>query len=778
MKLFSSLLLLACALPLLAKDPALPGTVYDFTKGDKLPAQSSHDWTLGPIGARGWCQVSARGAEGTTRDSRQILITKVNPKGPAKKHLKKGDVILGVEGTPFESDARIAFALAISRAESSSEGLLSLERFREGTIETINITLLSLPAFTATAPFECPKSATILSDGCDAMVVRGVGRPAIASHINALALLATGDRAYEDAIEDHVERTLKNPLPPTIGLACWHFSFANMMLCEYYLITKDRDVLPEIRRLSGHLIKGQGPLGTWGHTFVNPATNRLQGYGAVNAVGLPTAISLALARECDENIDGIDDCLDLAASFFHRHVGLGAIPYGDGPPNLEFGHDDNGKNSAAALFFNLINDQTAARYFTRSALASYGADREQGHTGNFLNVFWSLPAVSLAGPMASGAWLSEFGWYYDLARDSEYRFPYQGYPRQRAGNAYANWNCPGAYLLHFALPLKKLRITGREMPLVKLTPAEISESIEAGKINYQYASVDFLRESLSSWSPIVRKKSASELRRRKKSLDSDATLTSSNPLKRIAALRASNDFNKNAKLLADEDIQVQMAAIQRLAGQNKQKAVGAIFEHLARKGTEQPLFTQAIGNHFFPLTISAVASGKLLNAPKDRKATIAAINILLSDEDALVSSRIATGLRFLPDKELYPLLPRIYEQASQIPVGNVMFSNKLRTSCAEVLAHLNLEEGAEASAALLADDGWGRNSRLPAAARLVVKYKGHSQAHLKPIEEALKKMKAGGTDNQWTKLLADTIEIVKAEPAPKDKLKTIADLTK
>ncbi|MGJ8724788.1 MAG: DUF6288 domain-containing protein [Roseibacillus sp.] len=760
-----------------AKDPEVSSKLLDFTQGASLPQNTSHDWTLGPTGARGWVQVSADGAPGTTRQSRQILITKVSPDGPSKGLLQKGDVIVGLGETPFESDARIAFAKAISPAEASPSGELKLLRFRGGETETIAIKLEHLPAFSPTAPFDCPKSEKILQEGCDALVARGLGRPSIDSHINALALLATGDRSYEEAIAEHAHKTFANPLGPNISLACWHYSFANIFLCEYYLLTKDPDVLPEIRRLTGRLVEGQGPIGTWGHTFVNPDTDRLNGYGAVNAVGVPVATSLVLARECGISFTGLDESIELAANFFRRHIGMGAIPYGDGPPNLQYGHDDNGKNSAAAIFYSLLNDKAACRYYTRTAIAAYGADREQGHTGNFFNMLWSLPAVSLAGPAATGSWLQEFGWYYDLARDSEYRFPYQGYPRQRGNSPHHSWKTPGAYLLHFALPLKKLRITGRDVGNVpQLTANEISESIEAGKINYRYASVEYLRQCLSSWSPIVRNASARELRRRKVELKTDATLSSTNPLDRIAAIRSSKKFEQVVPLLADKDITVQVVAISKLAGQNKPRALEEVFKHLAKNKAEAPIFTQAIGNTFFPLGVSSQAVGKLLNAPKDRKATIAAVNILLADEDALVSSRIAMGLQYLPEKELYPLLPGIYEQAFQLPEGNIMFANKLRVSCAETLTALNLEEGVIASTAILSDMGWGKNSRLPFAARLVLKYKGHAKEHLQPVKEAAATLKGGG-DTRWRKLLEDTIKVIEAEEEPKEKLKTIKELT-
>ena len=249
------------------------------------------------------------------------------------------------------------------------------------------------------------------------------------------------------------------------------------------------------------------------------------------------------------------------------------------------------------------------------------------------------------------------------------------------------------------------------------------------------------------------------------------------PLDRIAAIRSSKNFDEVVPLLDDPDITVQVVAISNLAGKNKQRALDKIFQHLAKKKGENPIFTQAIGNTFFPLTIRATAVGKLLNAPKDRDSTIAAINILLDDEDALVSSRVAMGLRFLPKKELYPLLPKVNDHIYKLPEGNVMFANKLRVSCAETLTSLQLEEGIKGATYLLSDMGWGKNSRLPQAAKLVLQYKGHAQGELKPVKEAAKALKSSG-ETKWRKLLDDTIEIVEAEPKPKQKLKTIPEITR
>lgn len=758
-----------------AKDPAIGAKVYDFTAGDQLPKGASHDWTLGPTGARGWCQVGkGLASEGNTAPSRQILITKVADGSASAGVLKKGDVIVGIGEKAFDRDARITYAKALGSAQSS-DGKLVLKRFRGGKTEKVTITLPRLPAFSNTAPYDCEKSRILLEQGCAALAKRGLNRPDIANNINALALLASGDEQYLGLLKNYAHLVVKEPLSPEMGLPCWHFAFANLFLSEYYLVTKDQKVLPEIKRLTGHLVAGRGPLSTWGHSFVDPTNHRLRGYGAVNAVGVPVVMSVTLARECGIDVPNLDQCITESAQFFRRHVGLGAIPYGDGPPTTKYGHDDNGKNSACALFFNLLGDDVATRYYTRTAMASYGSDREQGHTGNFFNMLWSMPAVALGGQESTGMWLKEFGWYYNLARDQDHRYRYQGYPNERSNSAHSGWDCPGAYLLHLALPQKAIRLTGKKNSCIAaFTTAENKENISAGRSSYQGASVEVLKKALTSWSPVARVRAEKELRKRKMLEGGETILAAKDPLVRIAAVNSLKDFDLCAKMLDDEDLRVRIAAMQSLARLNKPRAVESVFSHLVRAKGENPVFTQKLGDTFFPLGARAKLIGDLLVGVKDRQVALAGVMILLDDQDALVSSRIAMGVSLLPKDEQVALLPKIYQRATQPPAGNVMFANGLRVACVEVLASMKLKEGLEIAADLVAEDSWGRNARIPRAAAVVASYRGHAKSALPKLKKAVAAY--GKKENKWKSLIQKTINNVEKSPAPKGRLQSIRDL--
>ena len=105
----------------------------------------------------------------------------------------------------------------------------------------------------------------------------------------------------------------------------------------------------------------------------------------------------------------IDEAIEKSTRLLRFYVGKGSIPYGDHRPWTQT-HEDNGKNGMAAVMFNLLDDASAAEYFSRMGTASPGAEREMGHTGTFFNMLWAMPSVALSGPQATGAWMEEFGW--------------------------------------------------------------------------------------------------------------------------------------------------------------------------------------------------------------------------------------------------------------------------------------------------------------------------------------------------------------------------------
>jgi len=451
--------------------------VPDFTKGAKLPAGASHDWTLGATGARGWIYCDKM----VTTDARQIAITKVEKGSPADGILAAGDVILGVGGQPFSYDPRTEFGKALTAAESEAGGgKLALTRWRAGKTEEVVVKLPVLGSYSPTAPYDCPKSKRILEQGCKALAARiadpsysqSPNQDPITRSLNALALLASGDLAYLPLVKKEAQWAADYL---DDGMQTWHYGYVIMLLSEYKMATGDESVMPGLRRLALEAAKGQSAVGSWGHGFAIP-DGRLGGYGMMNSPGVPLTISLVMAREAGVKDPALDRAIELSARLLRFYIGKGAIPYGDHHAWIE-NHDDNGKCGMAAVLFNLLGEAKGAEFFSRMSIASHGPERDTGHTGNFFNILWSLPGVAQSGPNATGAWMQEFGaWYFDLARRWDGSFPHQG-PPEMPNDSYEGWDATGGYLLAYAMPLKKIHLTGKRPGVAPQLDAAAAQTI-------------------------------------------------------------------------------------------------------------------------------------------------------------------------------------------------------------------------------------------------------------------------------------------------------------
>ncbi|MFW5693170.1 MAG: DUF6288 domain-containing protein, partial [Thermoguttaceae bacterium] len=402
------------AASLLGTGPAARADVPDLTRGGTIPPAATHDWNLGPTGARGW--MFNRRLE--TSEARQVAVTQVDEGSPADGVLEVGDVILGVSGKRFAYDPRTELGKAVSEAEAGG-GTLALIRWRNGATDDVVLRLPVLGPYSATAPFDCPKSARILERGCRALAEKMRNEPnqgnPIERSLNALALLACGNPEHLPLVREQVRWAAQYSDPQRQQLHSWWYGYLNILLAEYVLATDDRSVIPDLERMTMEIVRGQSEVGSWGHRFVQPEDGRLGGYGMMNSPGIPLTISLILARKAGVDDPSLDEAIEKSERLIRFYVGKGSVPYGDHHPWMQT-HEDNGKNGMAASMFHLLDDAPAAEYFSRMSVASHGAEREMGHTGNFFNMLWALPSVALSGPHATGAWLEEFGWYYDLAR--------------------------------------------------------------------------------------------------------------------------------------------------------------------------------------------------------------------------------------------------------------------------------------------------------------------------------------------------------------------------
>ncbi len=759
--LFSTLAVAAASLLLIAPADAkklknIPNP--DFTKGEKIPEGATKDWNLAPTGMRGW--IYWKNLE--TVAARQIYITKVAKDSPADGILQKGDVILGIGDKTFDSDVRTAFGKAITAAEAA-DGKLNLLRWRGGKTETVTLQLQALGSYSATAPYDCAKSAKILEMGCESLAKR-IASPdykqnPVSRSLNAMALLASGNPKYLPIIKKEAEWAAKYRVEK---FSVWYYGYTISFLAEYIMATGDQTLMPDLRELALDSAKGQSKVGSWGHKFAGK-DGRLVGYGMMNAPGVPLTIALNLAQRAGVKDKEVEVAIERSAKLLRFYIGKGAVPYGDHHPWIQ-AHEDNGKCGMAAVLFNLLEEPEGSKFFSRMSLASHGAERDCGHTGNFWNMTWSMPGVSQSGPQATGAWMKEFGsWYYDLARTHESLFPHQG-PPQATKDSTGNWDATGSYLLAYAMPLKKLVLTGKVAPTAKqLNPDEVTTIINDGRgwsqgdkySAYAALSAEVLMERLTSWSPIVRQRAAIALSRIKEMQVEPIIALLDNPSleTRLGACQALAQFKDRAapavpklrELLKADDLWLRIQAADALAaiGEAGRVAAPDLLNMLIKKPS--PDDPRAMEQRY--LCFALFNRGGMLNQSLegvDRALVLKAMRVGLTNEDGRARGAISGMYGKLTKEEIASLMPDLNRSVVEPSASGIMFSDGSRMTGLKLLAENKIEAGIDSTMYWLkTQNHWGSQKRTPELLTILLGYGAHAQRCIPELEKLAEEFEAG-----------------------------------
>ncbi len=705
--------------------------IPDFTAGDEIPKEMTHDWNLGPTGARGWMYSKKM----VTTDARQIKITQVDADSPAARVLSVGDVILGVAGTPFTYDPRTEFGKAVEGVETEkANSRLILTRWREGRTQDVAIQLQVHGSYGPLAPYDCPKSQRILEQGCQVLAQRmrdpnySNRQNPIVRCLNGLALLASGDPNYLPLVKTEAEWAADFSED---SFQTWYYGYATIFLAEYILATGDESVLPGLERLTLAAATGQSIVGSWGHKFAG-MDGRLQGYGMMNSPGIPLTIGMILAQKAGVSDPRVSEAIEKSARLIRFYVGKGAVPYGDHHPWIET-HEDNGKCGMAAIMFSLLEEWPAAEYFARMSLASHGAERDTGHTGNFFNMLWALPAIDLLGPEATGAWHQEFGgWYFDFSRKWDGSFAHQGPPQPRP-DSYRAWDATSSYLLAYALPLKKIHLTGKAKSAIPALDTEAASLLIAdgrGWDNkdrhgfYDSLSDKELLDRLGSWSPTVRERSAAALgRRRDVSLTLLTEMCESPQLtacygacEGLAQLKgkAAPAVPALERLLTHEDLWLRIKAADALAaiGEPAMTTVPTLLKMLARGPSE--LDPRGMEQRYLTFALFDRRAGLLRRSLDgvDRELLYEAVRAGLTNQDGRSRGSLGSVYQQLSYEELKPLLPAIYEATATPAPSGIMFADEIRLAGIDLLAKHRLEEGMALCLDIMNINSWGEKRRI------------------------------------------------------------------
>ncbi|RPG13843.1 MAG: acetylesterase [Phycisphaera sp. TMED9] len=767
----------------------------DFTKGEAIPEGATHDWNLGPTGARGWMYSNKL----ETSEARQIMVTEVDPGSPADGVLKPGDVILGAAGRLFKTDPRTELGRAIGIAEASS-GRLVLINWRDGRRKRVTVKLPVLGRYASTAPFDCPKSTKIFQRGCASLAQKMAANPEKGTPIercyNALALLASGNPDYLPLVRQQVESFSTYSDLERRSLHSWWYGPINILMAEYVLATGDRTFMPNLERITMEIVNGQSEVGSWGHRMVQ-SNGRLSGYGMMNAPGLPLTISMVLARKAGVENPELDEAIEKSARLMRFYVGKGSVPYGDHHPWIQT-HDDNGKNGAAAILFNLLADAEAAEYFSRMSVASHGNERDNGHTGNYFNMLWAMPGVALSGSDASGAWMEEFGWYYDLARRWDGTFRHQG-PPQAKPDSYRNWDATGAMLLAYAQPLDEIHLTGRTPSTAPELDRKNAESLVADGRDWgsrtrleawSDRSDRQLLRNLESWSPVVRERAAIELARR----DGDPTsalrkmLRRNDLYSRLGACQAAIMLEARAASLVPElrstldaeDLWLRIKSAEALA------AIGgpamSTVPDLLTMLTEEPDASDPRGmqQRYLCFALFNRREGMLGRSLEgvDPDTLQAAIAAGLQNQDGRARGTFDSVYRNLSLESIKPLLPAIHQAIIEPAPSGIMFADEIRLSGLDLFAKHGIAEGVPWCVTMVDPERWGMGNRIERCLNALRVYGGAAASQI----PRLKALQAELVERKWNPDRLRKIDIpgliveLEGDRQPRE-LRRIAELT-
>ena len=811
---FASLLCTSTALA--AGSTTIVSPNHDMTK--VIDFERTGDYYLGPTGAKGWIRMAENFM---TTDARQILITQVTAGTPADGVLEVGDVILGVEGKPFSSDARIAFGQAIDRAErTENRGILKLIRWRpiqdakprRGTTAKVELQLKVMGNYSETAPYNCPKTKRILEDALKVIVQRNdMGRLSE----TALALLATGEKKHLAMVRDYIHnaRWAKPDIHISVesgGKASWHCGYCGVLLTEYYLASGDEYVLPAIREYAVKTAMGQSNGGTWGHGFAWTIQNngklhgRLPGYGALNQAGLPCYLSLLLAKKCGIEHSEIDAAISRASRFFQQFIDKGSIGYGYHRPSLEIyangrnGMSGNGKNGIAAIAFRVEGNDKATRFFSKLTASLYNTC-EYGHSGNSYSYFWDPLGANCGGPQLAAAFHKELRWYYALTRMADGSFV-----NQPLGGYYGGklLDPTASQVLMATFARRAIYLTGKGQGKDEwFGKDEVEETIAAGRwrlAKTEEMSVDSLIDELDSWSPIAREWVAKALANKEghfvdrllHELESESPEARAGACAALGFLgqRATQAVPRLSEALDDPSPIVCISAGYALGriGQPAKQALPELL--LALRDSQEPELMrpkqQALAyslGHAPATTAPLYFSGILPQLDKeenplddlDRELVYQTVTRLLHDPSGRTRGCGAFLFNFFTREDVSRMAQEIYDAIETPAMNYLMFDDDARRRGLDLMARFRIKEGLPLCFETFDFKKWGAYARFPARFNTLQAYRGNA----KPFLPQLYEMRELWAKGEHRDKLEETIKVIEkaGRPEPMISLHDLVD---
>lgn len=404
-----------------------------------LPDSRAGGWfiNLGITGARARIRLEA---------PRALEVAYVFEGTPASGKLEIGDRIIGANGRAFQEAHKFGYGVeffgyegpmmdfgnALEESQGRLEGRLTLDVMRGDSRMLITLELPTrYGAFSASYPYDCRKTDIILEELYAYLLEkqRPDGLWHARPHINAfaaLALLASGKEAHLPAARK-AAKALAEATSDRIsyeGLDCWKYGLYGIYLAEYYLITQEEWVLPELDEINRWLHQAQMQNGGWGHRPAHrPGGN---GYGAINVITMQAKIAWALMLRCGLEVD--EQKLRATHEFVGRGTNsIGYVWYKDGGRNNP-AYADMGRTGASALahYLSPLGGETYRRQALLNArcIGHNPKTFPDTHGSPLLGMAWTALGA-LPDPAMFRKLMDYNRWHFALAQCPDGTFYYQ-----------------------------------------------------------------------------------------------------------------------------------------------------------------------------------------------------------------------------------------------------------------------------------------------------------------------------------------------------------------
>ena len=203
---------------------------------------------------------------------------------------------------------------------------------------------------------------------------------------------------------------------------CWTHSLYGIYLGEYYLVTREEWVLPELEEINRWLPKAQMANGGWGHRPAErPGGN---GYGAINILAMQCKMTWALIDRCGLSID--EEGFKSAHEFAKRGTNdIGYVWYADSLGGD--GHADMGRTGAAALAHGLASNRRGYSEYALRSARCIGTNPDtfpDTHGSPILGMAWTALGAAIDRD-SFRRMMDENRWWFTLAQCPDGTFYYQ-----------------------------------------------------------------------------------------------------------------------------------------------------------------------------------------------------------------------------------------------------------------------------------------------------------------------------------------------------------------